>query len=92
MSCVVRMWLLLIGSFLLAVLTGFGISSHGAFWYGAAGQVAQGLLSIACFAFIVLAFWRYGWKVGLLEAVVVIIGSNVGVSVFKRVARRGDKA
>jgi len=27
----------------------------------------QGVLSIACFTLVGAAFWRFGWKIGLLD-------------------------
>jgi hypothetical protein len=79
---------LLAFSFLLAVVTGFAVSSNGAFWYGFLGQVVHGLLSITCFAMIIAAFWIYGWKTGIVDIVVVFVGANLGLSLFRRLMKK----
>jgi hypothetical protein len=76
-------WLYFSLSFVLGVITGFALFSHGSFYRGFAGQVFQGVLSIAGFALIICAFWRYGWKVGVIEIFVVFGASNVGLSLFR---------
>jgi hypothetical protein len=43
----------------------------------------QGVLSIACFILVGIAFWRFGWKIGLLDLLLVIIASNVGLALHK---------
>jgi hypothetical protein len=43
----------------------------------------QGVLSIACFILVGVAFWRFDWKIGLLDLLLVIIGSNVGVALHR---------
>ena len=65
---------------ILGAITGFVDFSEGAFFRGLAGQIVQGMLSIACFILVGIAFWRFGWKIGLLDLLLVIIGSNVGVA------------
>jgi len=37
----------------------------------------QGVLSIACFTLVGAAFWRFGWKIGLLDLFLAIIAANV---------------
>ena len=37
----------------------------------------QGVLSIACFTLVGAAFWRFGWKIGLLDLFFAIIAANV---------------
>lgn len=57
--------------------------SDGAFFCGLGGQIVQGTLSIACFTLVGVAFWRIGWKIGLLESLLVFIASNVGLRLHK---------
>ena len=76
-------WVFLCLSFLLGAVTGFAVFSQGAFYHSLAGQVVQGVLSIGCFALMVAAFWIYGWKIGVLEVIVIFAASNVGLSVFR---------
>ena len=39
----------------------------------------HGVFSIACFTLVGVAFWRFGWKIGLLDLLLVFIASNVGL-------------
>jgi hypothetical protein len=73
------LWLFLVSSFAVAVTTGFANPSHG----GLLAQVVQGLLSILSLAAIVAAFCFYGWKIGLLNFLVVLTAANVGVWLFQ---------
>jgi hypothetical protein len=68
---------------ILGAITGFVGFSEGAFFRRLAGQIVQGVLSIACFILVGVAFWRFGWKIGLLDLLLVIIGSNVGVALHR---------
>jgi hypothetical protein len=43
----------------------------------------QGMLSIVCFIFVGVVFWRFGWKIGLLDLLLVIVASNVGLALGK---------
>lgn len=76
-------WLYFSLSFLLGAVTGFAVFSHGSFYRSLAGQVVQGVLSIGCFALVICAFWRFGWKVGVIEILVIFGASNVGLSLFR---------
>ena len=38
------------------------------------------MVSIACFVLVGVAFWRFGWKIGLLDFFLVIVGSNIGLA------------
>jgi hypothetical protein len=62
---------------ILGAITGFADSSQGAFFRGPEGQIRQGVLSIACFTLVGAAFWRFGWKMGLLNLFFAIIAANV---------------
>ena len=61
------MVLLISSTLVLGALTGFVSFSEGQFLRGVAGQVVHGLLSIVCFALVGVAFWRFGWKVGVID-------------------------
>ena len=65
---------------MLGVITGFVELSKGAFFRTLGGQIVQGVLSIACFILVGIAFWRFGWKIGLLDLLLLIIASNVGLA------------
>ena len=54
-----------------------------AFFWRLAGQIVHGALSIACFTLVGAAFWRFGWKIGLLDLLLVFIASNVGLRLHK---------
>ena len=73
----------LIGTIILGAITGFASVSEGAFFRGLGGQIVQGVLSIACFILVGIAFWRFGWKIGLLGLLLVFIASNVGLRLHK---------
>jgi hypothetical protein len=68
---------------ILGAITGFVELSKGAFLRTFGGQIAQGVLSLACFIVVGIAFWRFGWKIGLLDLLVVIIASNVGLALHR---------
>ena len=48
--------------------------------HAVAGQILNGLLSIVCFALVGVAFWRFGWKVGVINLALLFIASNVGLT------------
>jgi hypothetical protein len=74
---------LLGATIILGAITGFVELSGGAFFRRLGGQIMQGVLSIACFILVGVAFWRFDWKIGLLNLLLVIIGSNVGVALHR---------
>jgi hypothetical protein len=83
--------LTLIGcTFLLGVVTGIVVFSADFSW-SAVGQIIQGLLSIGCFALVAVAFWRFGWKVGLLDLFLVFVAGNVGLSIYTYLRKRADR-
>ena len=61
---------------ILGAIIGFAFSD-GAFFCGLGGQIVHGVLSIACFTLVGVAFWRFGWKIGLLNLFFAIIAANV---------------
>ena len=74
---------LLGATIILGAITGFVELSKGAFFRRLGGQILHGVLSIACFILVGVAFWRFDWKIGLLDLLLVIIGSNVGVALHR---------
>ena len=84
-------WAFLTGSLVLGVITGVALFSHGSFFHSMGGQIAQGILSLVCFALVVIAFWKCGWKIGLLEVFLILVASNIGLSIFKFVTKRIER-
>jgi hypothetical protein len=80
---------LLGATIILGAITGFVGLSKGAFLRTLGGQIVHGVLSIACFILVGIAFWRFGWKVGLLDFLLVFIASNVGLRLHKHL-RKGS--
>ena len=74
---------LLGATIILGAITGFVELSKGAFLETLGGQIVQGVLSIACLIVVGIAFWRFGWKIGLLDILLVIIASNVGLALHR---------
>ena len=74
---------LIVTTITLGAITGFVELSKGAFFRRLGGQIVQGVLSIACFMLVGVAFWRFGWKIGVLDLLLVIIGSNVGLALHR---------
>lgn len=81
-------WSLFLITFPIAIINGFGAFSQGSFWRGAIGQVITGVLSLLCFGLVGYAFWRFGWKAGLVEILVVFGGANIGLSIYNRLRAR----
>ena len=71
---------LLGATILLGAITGFLEFSKAPLFKTLGGQIVHGMLSIACFVLVGVAFWRFGWKIGLLDFFLVIVGSNVGLA------------
>ncbi len=69
---------------ILGAIIGFG---EAVFWR-LAGQIVHGALSIACFILVGAAFWRFGWKIGLLDLLLVFIASNVGLRLSEYLKKR----
>jgi hypothetical protein len=74
---------LLGATLILGAITGFVGLSKGALLRTLGGQIVHGVLSIACFILVGIAFWRFGWKIGLLDLLLVIIASNVGLALHR---------
>ena len=65
---------------ILGMITRFADLNEGGFFRTLGGQILHGMLSIACVVLVGVAFWRFGWKIGLLDLFLVIIAANVGPS------------
>lgn len=83
------MFVLLGCTLVLGVITGLVAFSPDFSWR-AIGQIIQGLLSVACFALVIVAFWRFGWKLGLLDLLLVFVGGNIGFSIYTSLRRKAD--
>jgi len=81
-------WLYFTLTFLFATFAGIVVFGEGAVFLRTSGQVFQGVLSLSCFAFIVWALWHYGWRVGLLEVLVIFGGAAVGESIMRALIHR----
>ena len=73
---------------ILGAITGFTNSCEGVFFWELGEQIVQGMLSIACFILVGAAFWRFGWKIGLLDLLLVLIASNVGLTLHRYFRKR----
>ena len=74
------MLFLLIGTtVILGMITRFADLNKGEFFKTLGGQIAHGALTIACLVLVGVAFWLFGWKIGLLDCFLVIIAANVGL-------------
>lgn len=83
------MVLLISSTLIIGAVTGFVFFSDGSeLFCKVPGQVAHGLLSIACFALVGVTFWRFGWKLGVVDLVLVFIASNAALSFCRYFRRR----
>jgi uncharacterized membrane protein SpoIIM required for sporulation len=73
---------------ILGAFIGFTDFSEGEFFWGLGGEISQGVLSIACFTLVGAAFWRFGWKIGLADLLLVIIAGNVSLTLHGYFRRR----
>ena len=64
----------------LGMITRFADLHKGGFFRTLGGQIVHGVLSIACLVLVGVAFWRFGWKIGLLDFFLVIIAANAGLT------------
>lgn len=63
---------------ILGTIVGFANLSKGAFFRTLGGQIIHGVVSIACLVLVVIAFWCFGWKIGILDVFLAIIAAHVG--------------
>jgi hypothetical protein len=74
------MVLLLVCTLIIGGMTGTVVFNERGFFLGLTGQVLHGLLSIVCFTLVGVAFWRFGWKIGVIDLVLLFIAANVAFS------------
>jgi hypothetical protein len=74
------MVLLIVSTLIMSAIAGVMVSNEGGFFWGLAGQILHGSLSIVCFGLVGIAFWRFGWKIGMIDLVLIFIAGNVGLS------------
>lgn len=77
------MLLLILVTMIVGAVTGFVFSVGGSFRLGLAGQMLHGLLSIVGFTLVGIAFWRFGWKVGATDFVLLLISGNIAFSLHR---------
>jgi hypothetical protein len=82
------MVLLIVSTLIMSAITGVMVSNEGGFFWGLAGQVLHGSLSIVCFGLVGVAFWRFGWKIGVIDLVLILIAGNVGLSFCGRLRKK----
>jgi hypothetical protein len=61
---------------ILGMITGFADLNKRGFFRTLGGQIVHGALSAACLILVGLAFWRFGWKIGLLDFFLVVVAAN----------------
>ena len=75
---------LLIGSTLIiAAITGLMFYSERKFFCGVAEQLLHGSLSLVCFTLVGVAFWRFGWTVGLIDLALLFVASNTVLTSYR---------
>ena len=82
------MVLLISSTLIFGTITGFLSFSKGEFLCGVAGQLIHGLLSLVCFVLVGVAFWRFGWKVGVLDFGLVFIAANTALTFSRNLRNR----
>jgi hypothetical protein len=70
------MVLFISSTLIIGAITGFVFFSEGKFFCGIAGQTLHGLLSFVCFGLVGVAFWCFGWKVGVIDLGLLFTASN----------------
>jgi len=81
---------LIAATIIFGAIEGFAYFSEEPFFLGLGGQVVHGMLSIACFTLVGAAFWRFGWKIGLLDLFLVFIASHVGLMLRRYFRKRSS--
>ena len=76
-------WIFLGVSLVAGIVTGFAIFSRGSLFHSMSGQIIQGVLSLACFALVGAAFWKFGWMIGVIEIFLILLANQIGWSIFK---------
>ena len=65
---------------ILGMITGLADLNKRGFFRTLGGQIVHGAVSVACLILVGVAFWRFGWKIGLLDFFLVIIAANAGLT------------
>jgi hypothetical protein len=81
------MVLLIVSTLIMGAITGV-FSNEGGFFWGLAGQILHGSLSIVCFGLVGVAFWRFGWKIGMIDLILIFIAGNVGLSFCEHLRKK----
>lgn len=74
------MVLLIVSTLIMSAIAGVIVSNEGDFFWGLASQILHGSLSIVCFGLVGIAFWRFGWKIGMIDLVLIFIAGNLALS------------
>ena len=82
------MILLITSTLIIGAITVFVFCNEGGSFNGVAGQVLHGLLSVVCFALVGLAFWRFGWKVGVIDLALLFFTAKAGPMFYRYVTKR----
>ena len=72
--------LLISSTMIFGLITGLLSFGKGEILRGIIGQVVHGLLSLACFGLVGVGFWRFGWKVGVIDLGLLVIASNTALT------------
>ena len=75
---------------ILAAIMGFVDFGEGACSWRLGGQIVHGMLSIGCLTLVGAAFLRFGWKIGLLDLLLVFIASYVGLMLHGYFRKKSD--
>lgn len=82
------MVLLISSTLIIGAITAFMFFREEEFFCGIAGQTLHGLLSLVCFALVGVAFWRFGWKVGVIDLGLLFIVPNTVLTFYGYLRRR----
>ena len=83
---------LIAATIIFGAIEGFAYFNDEESFSGLGGQIVHALLSIVCFTLVGAAFWRFGWKIGLLDLLLVFIASNVGLTLRRYFNNRSRRA
>jgi len=84
------MVLLISSTLIIGTITGFVFFNEGDLSPGMAGQVVHGLLSIVCFTLVGIAFWCFGWKLGVIDLALLFVTSKAGLMFYRYVGKRSS--
>jgi hypothetical protein len=72
---------LIVVTLIISAITGAIVPSGRGFLSAPTGQVViHGLLSIVSLTLVGVAFWRFGWKVGVIDLVFLFVAGNLAFS------------